>query len=113
MQTLRHTGLLVNNIFNTDGPSKAPSREAGCGGLLPDDQGKVLGAFSYHIGACSPFNAKLWGWAWQRGFGRIILECNSKAVVQLISAKPHIRTGFNKLALLIYNWLDKGWMVQI
>ena len=47
--------------LNTDGSSKASSREAGCGGILCNDQGKAIGAFSYRIGACSALNAELWG----------------------------------------------------
>ena len=105
--------------LNTDGASGASSREAGCGGILRNDQGHWIGGFSYRIGNYTAIIAELWGiligleWAWNMGIKKIILECDSKVAVSMLLPRVESRKGYNKIVGRINKWLQKEWIVQV
>lgn len=45
--------------INTDGASKGNPGDAGCGGVIPGDDGGWLVGFMHHIGCCSALVAEL------------------------------------------------------
>ena len=47
--------------LNTNGFSKGNPIIAFCGGLIRSDNGRWICGFSFSIGTCLPFKAKLWG----------------------------------------------------
>ncbi|KAL4288937.1 hypothetical protein AHAS_Ahas19G0336100 [Arachis hypogaea] len=47
--------------LNIDGTVQGSKEKAGCGGLLRNGRGKWVAGFSFNIGRCTAYMAKLWG----------------------------------------------------
>ncbi|XP_019178992.1 PREDICTED: uncharacterized protein LOC109174182 [Ipomoea nil] len=79
---------------------------ASCGGVLRDKDGRWCRGFSYKIGRCSIEAAKAWGvlkglqMARNYGAMRIILECDSKGVVESLRKKVDWQTHCQNIGKL-------------
>ncbi|XVE95562.1 hypothetical protein REPUB_Repub02eG0108700 [Reevesia pubescens] len=77
--------------MNVDGSVKGSSSIAAAGGVLRDEFGSFICAFSYKIGNSSILNAELWAiliglqTSWEKGFRNIHLESDSLSAVQKLS----------------------------
>lgn len=84
----RPTGFLT---LNCDGVVSGASSLAGCGGILINDSGEFLFAFSHKLEPCSVLEAELWAIyhgmsiAWGRGFRNLIVESESANAIKLLS----------------------------
>ena len=91
------SGTLSTGQFkpNTNGASKGNPGAFGYGGLIQADDGRWTIGFSYHIGNCSAYKAKLWGIllglkvAWNYGIRKLILESDSMAIVTILNTSTH------------------------
>ncbi|OMO90214.1 Endonuclease/exonuclease/phosphatase [Corchorus olitorius] len=77
--------------INTNGSSQGNPWKAGAGGIIRDSAGSFYVGFSRHLGVATSTSAELWAIrdglniAKERGLRNIIVECDSKVAVQLIS----------------------------
>ncbi|CAN1179527.1 Putative ribonuclease H protein At1g65750, partial [Linum perenne] len=87
---LNHMDWLV---LNTDGSVITSSGTAAAGGLVRDEWGRCLLAFSSKVGSCSITRAELRGiatglkLAWEAGFKKIVVQADSRAAISLINAE--------------------------
>ncbi|KAL4390530.1 hypothetical protein AHAS_Ahas03G0154300 [Arachis hypogaea] len=100
--------------LNTDGAMKGSTKQARYGGLIRNETGKWVAGFSYHIGRCSTFNTKIWGIkkgfeiATTMGMKNIIVECDSKVVIEVLNSKRNLNNHPNSLIRDINRWKDKS-----
>ncbi|KAL9411534.1 hypothetical protein AB3S75_045186 [Citrus x aurantiifolia] len=104
--------------LNTDGARK-DSGVAGAGGLVRDYRGVWQFGFCINLGACSVLTAEIWGlyhglcMAWQRGFRRIWVEVDSKAVTQILENPTTPVNEHHSLILAIRELLSREWVVKV
>lgn len=78
---------------NTDGSARGSPGHAACGGIFRGFRGEIVGCFSYYIGVTSALHAELEAAmiaievAFQRGWMRLWLECDSQLVVQAFNSE--------------------------
>ena len=83
--------------INTNGASQPSSLSASCRGLLSDVNGNWLNGSIKLLSFYFAFQAKCWGVlcslqiAWDIGFKKVHLECNSKALILTLKnfSSPH------------------------
>ncbi|XP_057744794.1 uncharacterized protein LOC130962625 [Arachis stenosperma] len=103
--------------LNTDGSSQGNMRRAGCGGLVRNENGRWVAGFTCRIGNCTAFTAELWGvmeglkLAWTMGMKRIIVECDSTAVVKLLNGERNLEKHPNSLVRRIDALKKKDWRI--
>ena len=94
--------------LNTDGAANAVNKTAGCSELVRDVDGRWIGGFAKPLGCCYAFLVECWGAlcglneVWKMGLGRILLESDSKALIQCLSGNNNHR---NPIILAIRNLL--------
>ena len=77
--------------LNMDAATNLEANGAGCGGLLRDETRRWIWGFSRPLGSYTAFTTECWGIlcglqeAWRRGFKKVQVECDSKALVHSIS----------------------------
>ena len=105
--------------LNTDGAFKASIGMASAGGIIRDKNGDWITGFAMHIGPSSPLQAELWAvlqgltLCLHRGFNRIIVEVDSKCVVDILQRRDK-RVGPNyRLTRDINKLLNKEWKIKI
>ncbi|KAH9771139.1 putative ribonuclease H protein [Citrus sinensis] len=104
--------------LNTDGAMKSSGR-AGAGGLIRDYRGVWQTGCSANLGVCSVTSAELWGLfhglsiAWLYGFRRVIVEVDSKCVLQLVSHSSPIINEHFSLIQVIQELLRRDWLIQV
>ncbi|EOY11431.1 Uncharacterized protein TCM_026608 [Theobroma cacao] len=75
-------------VLSTDGPYQKSTKQAAAGGVLRDSLGQWRGGYTMRLRRCTAYWAELWGecrglkHAWDLGFRRIVLQVDSKIVVQ-------------------------------
>ncbi|XVF15275.1 hypothetical protein REPUB_Repub09cG0137100 [Reevesia pubescens] len=81
--------------MNVDGSVKGSSCIAAAGGVLRDDSGSFLCAFTYKIGISSILNAELWAIliglhiSWEKGYRNIHLESDSLSAIKKLNEQPN------------------------
>lgn len=76
--------------LNCDGSVTSNGHAAGCGGILRDQRGNLMFAFSHRLEACSVLELELWGvypgisLAWGRGYRKLIVEVDSVEAIELL-----------------------------
>ena len=104
--------------LNTDGAMESSGR-AGAGGLIRDYRGVWQIGYSANLGVCSVTSAELWGLfhglsiAWLYGFRRVIVEVDSKCVLQLVSPSSPIINEHFSLIQAIQELLRRDWFIQV
>ncbi|KAL4317675.1 hypothetical protein AHAS_Ahas15G0408800 [Arachis hypogaea] len=87
--------------LNTDGSLQGNTRCAGCGGLVRNEDERWVAGFTCRIGSCTASTAELWSvmeglkLAWAMGMKRIIVECDSTAVVKLLNSERNMKKHLN------------------
>ncbi|CAN1128973.1 Putative ribonuclease H protein At1g65750 [Linum perenne] len=80
-------------VLNTDGSVLPQSNSAAAGGLVRDEFGCCLAAFSGNLGRCSITRAELRGLivgldlAWEVGIRKLVARVDSTTVINLINAE--------------------------
>lgn len=104
---------------NVDGSSQDKGCRAACAGVFRDPIGEWQGAFMRNLGSSNTLLMELWGilsaleLAWDRGFRRLIIECDSAVAVQLISKEClpcHLQW---RMVQKIKEWCSREWEIQI
>ena len=105
--------------LNVASSSKGNPSDARCSWIIRDDTGRLMGAFSYHLGVCFALTTKLQGifigleWVWNLKINKVILECDSSTVVSMITIGLKNQQVFNKLVKRICAWIDKDQDVEV
>ncbi|KAH9804404.1 putative ribonuclease H protein [Citrus sinensis] len=104
--------------LNTDG-AKKPSGHAGAGGLIRDYRGVWQISYCANLGCCSVTSAELWGLfhglsiAWLHGYRRVIVEVDSRCILQLVSnSNPTINEHLS-LITAIQELIGRDWLIQM
>ncbi|XP_015936169.1 uncharacterized protein LOC107462117 [Arachis duranensis] len=104
---------------NTDGAAKGNPGMAGCGGLIRNYQGRWIAGFVANIGYCTAYYAELWGvyyglkTAWELGMRKIILEVDSKAVVDVIKGATNFNKHPEAIVRKIVKILQRKWQTKL
>ncbi|CAI0392409.1 unnamed protein product [Linum tenue] len=103
---------------NTDGSVILASQSSTAGGVVRDDQGRFLGAFTMNLGGGSITRAELMGMlqglkrAWELDVKKVVLLTDSKAAIELLdsaaSSHPHYR-----LVVQVRQMIQREWEVRV
>ncbi|CAN1852510.1 Putative ribonuclease H protein At1g65750 [Linum perenne] len=105
--------------LNSDGSLHKNPISSAAGGVIRDDNGNFIAAFSANLGACSIMRSELRAivegmkLAWTKGIRRLRIQTDSKAAVAMLS-QPY--NGNNQHASLIAQFYDlssRDWQVSI
>ncbi|CAN1187552.1 Putative ribonuclease H protein At1g65750 [Linum perenne] len=106
------------SILNTDGSRHLHSESTAIGGLIRDDGGRFIRAFSANIGNCSITRAELsviiqgLKLAWSIGIRKLLVQSDSRTAITLL----HRAAVDNQHALLISEFLElqsRNWDIRI
>ncbi|KAF7820561.1 ribonuclease H [Senna tora] len=104
---------------NTDGAVCITTKIAGCGGICRDENGRWKLGFIANIGIATVNGAELWGiynglkTAWEYGWKKIIIECDSKKAVKDAMSRSNSNRIEHPVLCQIRDLLAKDWEVQI
>ncbi|KAF7842178.1 ribonuclease H [Senna tora] len=104
---------------NSDGAVCQNSKMSSCGGLLRDTTGKWICGFVANLGLSNVLSAELWGIyygvkiAWEKGFRKIIVECDSFLAVKQLSGTTNNVNICHPVSHSIKDMLNFKWDVQI
>ncbi|CAN1743216.1 Putative ribonuclease H protein At1g65750 [Linum perenne] len=106
-------------VLNSDGSVLHPSSKAAAGGLIRDELGRCLMAFSYNLGRCSITRAELRGAvhglsiAWNLGYRRVLVQMDSAAAIAILEAKGEIDHQHAMEVIQYRELLTRDWTVKI
>ncbi|CAN1822388.1 Putative ribonuclease H protein At1g65750 [Linum perenne] len=105
-------------ILNSDG--SVVQGRAAAGGILRDDEGRGLLAYSMNLGICSITRAEIRGAlegirrAWDAGYRRIEVQIDSQAAIAILTDNNAEITHTHALDVLEFrDWTSKDWEVRI
>ncbi|WCJ39427.1 Polynucleotidyl transferase ribonuclease H-like superfamily protein [Euphorbia peplus] len=105
--------------LNTDGACKGNPGFASAGGLIRDCNGKWCGGFGVNIGFCTSSLAELWGvyfglrLAWDKGYRKVIVEMDSKVVMNWITNPTDVHHPFSWLIERCLHFKDNEWDIRV
>ncbi|KAK4270879.1 hypothetical protein QN277_019646 [Acacia crassicarpa] len=107
-----------SNTLSVDGAVSQGSKKAGCGGIIRNNKGEWISGFSHFLGRCDVEEAEEWAillglrLAWDEGFRRIMVESDSKMVIdKLLSGSTDITSSL--VFLQIREMLCRAWEVKL
>ncbi|GAU32767.1 hypothetical protein TSUD_323350 [Trifolium subterraneum] len=104
--------------LNCDGACKELGETAGCGGLFRVSDGRSIKGFSRKIGACDALHAEMWGMylgmdiAWMDGLSHLIVESDSKVLINMVTNKCNIKGHTPSLIWRIQEFMQKDWQIR-
>lgn len=104
--------------LNVDGAHNVKGL-SGCGGLICDKEGNWVGGLSKCVGRCSPLMAELWGihdglkMMVERGFVKVMVESDSKLVVDIVNKVKSHNLAMSNLVLQIHGYMELLEIVEI
>ncbi|CAN1147373.1 Putative ribonuclease H protein At1g65750 [Linum perenne] len=105
--------------LNTDGAVNQTSRRATAGGLLRNEVGHCLMAFSANLGNCSITRAEMRGAiiglkiAWDLGFRRVELQLDSATAIALFSEEGNVTHHHSSEVLDFHELKGRDWVISI
>ncbi|CAJ2634326.1 unnamed protein product [Trifolium pratense] len=105
--------------LNCDGAYKESLDLAGCGGLIRDCDGQWRTGYTRKIGTCDALHAEMWGMyeglkiARRQGFSHIIVESDSKLLVDMVTNNCQINGATPVLIRRIRDLINLSWHVQV
>ncbi|CAN1166059.1 Putative ribonuclease H protein At1g65750 [Linum perenne] len=106
--------------LNSDGSVQGQQGKAAAGGLLRDNNGTCVLAYTMNLGTCSITRAEIRGAlegirrAWDAGYRRLEVQIDSQAVVALLSVTSSRITHSHALEVLEFQeWMTRDWEVKI
>jgi len=105
--------------LNSDGACKDLGHISGCGGIFRDADGKWIKGYTKKIGACDALHAEMWGlylgmeMAWREHIDHLIVESDSKILINMISDKFKFNGNIPILVQRIRKLLRMEWHVKI
>ncbi|KAL4340467.1 hypothetical protein GQ457_08G018660 [Hibiscus cannabinus] len=103
--------------INTDGAVTGRLNLATIGGVMRNNVGAWIFGFSRGVGCCSVLMAELWAvhdallYAWNFGYNCIILESDSKEVIEILNGSSVALDG-SSLVSTIVELLLRNWIVR-
>ncbi|WCJ36333.1 Polynucleotidyl transferase ribonuclease H-like superfamily protein [Euphorbia peplus] len=104
--------------INTDGASKGNPGLASAGGVLRGASGAWFGGFAVNLGICTAFLAELWGLffglklAWSKGYVKVIVEMDSKAVISLVQGHVNVHHPYGWIVRECQEFLKRSWDIR-
>ncbi|CAN1824284.1 Putative ribonuclease H protein At1g65750 [Linum perenne] len=105
--------------LNTDGSFNRNRQGATAGGLLRDEHGRCLMAFTMNLGLCSITRAELRGAvegikrAWEAGYRKILLRLDSKAAISLLTGAKDTSHQHGMEVIEYRELCQRDWLIQI
>ncbi|CAN1148227.1 Putative ribonuclease H protein At1g65750 [Linum perenne] len=106
--------------LNSDGSVQGQKGKAAAGGLLRDNNGNCVLAYTMNLGTCSITRAEIRGAldgirrAWDSGYRRLEIQIDSQAVVALLSETSSRITHSHALEVLEFqDWMKRDWEVKL
>ncbi|CAN1178535.1 Putative ribonuclease H protein At1g65750, partial [Linum perenne] len=105
--------------LNSDGSVDPHSRRALVGGLLRDNEGRCLFAYTMNLGACSITRAEMRGaiqgleYAWDKGYRRIFVKLDSMAAINLLTSTEDIEHQHRMEVIRFRELRDRDWEVKV
>ncbi|CAN1823544.1 Putative ribonuclease H protein At1g65750, partial [Linum perenne] len=102
-----------------DGAVNPLSGKAASGGLIRDEEGRLLKAFTANIGVCSITRAEIRGvltglrLAWEAGYKKVLVHMDSRAAIALLQDPNHVTHHHAIEVLQFRDLLTKDWTVEI
>lgn len=103
---------------NVDGAVTRNRTRAGCGGVITDHKGNWIVGFTQMLTQCTVLEAKEWGvykgllLAWEHGFKRVIVESDSRCLVEALLSDEAANTC-SLVSWQIRQLLLRNWVVQL
>ncbi|CAN1759813.1 Putative ribonuclease H protein At1g65750 [Linum perenne] len=104
--------------LNTDGSADSDRHRATAGGLLRDDLGKCLLAFTMNLGNCSITRAEMRGAieglhrAWGAGYRKVLLQLDSKAAISLLTGTGDTSHQHGLEVLQFRELCNRDWIIR-
>ncbi|CAN1161707.1 Putative ribonuclease H protein At1g65750 [Linum perenne] len=105
--------------LNTDGSLIPTTSSAAAGGVIRDDQGRFVLAFSSNLGSCSIVRAEIWAilegmvLAWDKGIRKLRIQTDSVSAVQLLTDMRGLLHKHSNLVNLFQDYKSRPWEVSI
>ncbi|CAN1274277.1 Putative ribonuclease H protein At1g65750 [Linum perenne] len=104
--------------LNSDG--SVVQGRAAAGGIVRDNEGRGLLAYSMNLGICSITRAELRGAlegikrAWEAGYRRVEIQSDSKAAIDILTDNSAVISHSHALEVLEFrDWLRRDWEIKI
>ncbi|CAN1188299.1 Putative ribonuclease H protein At1g65750 [Linum perenne] len=104
--------------LNLDG--SVVQRRAAAGGIVRDNEGRGLLAYSMNLGICSITRAELRGAlegikrAWEAGYQRVEIQSDSKAAIDILIDNSAVISHSHAMEVLEFrDWLRRDWEIKI
>ncbi|CAN1136188.1 Putative ribonuclease H protein At1g65750 [Linum perenne] len=104
--------------LSTDSSVGSNRQGATAGGLLRDDLGRCLLAFTINLGNCSITRAELTGaieglhQAWRAGYRRVLLQLDSKSAISLLTKTRDTSHQHGMEVLQFRELSDRDWVIK-
>ncbi|CAN1148974.1 Putative ribonuclease H protein At1g65750 [Linum perenne] len=106
-------------MLNTDGSLITHQSSTAAGGILRDDQGRFVKAFSANLGTCSITRAKIPGiierlkLAWGLGIRKLRVQMDSRAALSLLCNEGTLDHQHSNLVLVFHELRNRPWELQL
>ncbi|CAN1798779.1 Putative ribonuclease H protein At1g65750 [Linum perenne] len=106
-------------VLNTDGSVNTNLGKSTAGGLLRDNSGKCLFAFTMNLGFCSITRAELRGaiqglqLAWEAGFKKVILRLDSQAAISILTNEDSTEHQHGLEVITFRELNARNWSIKI
>ncbi|CAN1139915.1 Putative ribonuclease H protein At1g65750 [Linum perenne] len=105
--------------LNSDGSAGSNSNRAAAGGVICDEDGRLISAFAANLGTCSIMRAELRGivegmkLAWDKGIRKLRIQTNSKASADMLSDLGSRNNKHTNLLNQFSELLSREWLLSI
>ncbi|CAN1164087.1 Putative ribonuclease H protein At1g65750, partial [Linum perenne] len=105
--------------LNSDGSVDSSRAEATAGGLVRDNQGRCILAYTMNLGRCSITRAEMRGAieglnrTWEAGYRRVVLQMDSSTAISLLTSVGDTSHQHGMEVLQFRELCRKDWLIQI
>ncbi|CAN1188297.1 Putative ribonuclease H protein At1g65750 [Linum perenne] len=114
----RNERIFTGSTESLDG--SVVQRRAAAGGIVRDNEGRGLLAYSMNLGICSITRAELRGAlegikrAWEAGYQRVEIQSDSKAAIDILIDNSAVISHSHAMEVLEFrDWLRRDWEIKI
>nr|GMC87178.1 uncharacterized protein LOC109149189 [Ipomoea batatas] len=105
-------------VLNTDGSFGSGANNGSCAGVVRDSRGNWCGGFGFRIPATSVALTEAWAilkgveWAWRKGFRKLIVQSDSKRVIDWIDGTSTPRGPICNIIEKCKSWKKNNWEIS-
>nr|GMC61179.1 heat shock 70 kDa protein-like [Ipomoea batatas] len=105
-------------VVNTDGSFGSGANNGSCAGVVRDSRGNWCGGFGFRIPATSVALTEAWAilkgveWAWRKGFRKLIVQSDSKRVIDWIDGTSTPRGPICNIIEKCKSWKKNNWEIS-